>query len=119
MLTENVFYLDERLLVISVASEETVALQRLRRSAEINQLEFKVLGMGQPWRGLGQKIWFLRQELDQYKDDSWTIVLFVDAYDALINAPMSQIVGAFKSLDAKVLFSAEHNCWPDATLCPK
>merc|ERR1712071_238652 len=94
------------------------------RSAKKNELSVKVLGMGEEWKGGdmtnsvggGQKVLMMRQALESYKDDPEMMILFTDAYDVLFNANRQQIVEQFNKFDARVVFSAEGFCWPDAHL---
>ena len=80
--------------------------------------------MGEEWRGGdvkrfaggGHKINILKAELAKYKDDKDKIIMFTDAYDVVINAPVEQIVSAFAALKGRVVFSTEGFCWPDAGL---
>ncbi|XP_043198093.1 procollagen-lysine,2-oxoglutarate 5-dioxygenase 1-like isoform X1 [Amphibalanus amphitrite] len=111
-------------LAITVATDETDGFKRYARSAKQYDIPVKVLGMGEEWRGGdvkrfaggGHKINILKAELAKYKDDKNKIIMFTDAYDVVINAPASQIVAAFLALKARVVFSTEGFCWPDATL---
>lgn len=80
--------------------------------------------MGEKWEGGdmansvggGQKVLLLRKELELHKDDPEKIILFTDAYDVLFNADEEKILEKFRSFDARVVFSAEGFCWPDANL---
>ncbi|XP_043236665.1 procollagen-lysine,2-oxoglutarate 5-dioxygenase 1-like isoform X2 [Amphibalanus amphitrite] len=111
-------------LAITVATDETDGFKRYARSAKQYDIPVKVLGMGEEWRGGdvkrfaggGHKINILKAALAKYKDDKNKIIMFTDAYDVVINAPASQIVAAFLALKARVVFSTEGFCWPDATL---
>ena len=101
------------LLVLTVASKETSAFKRFRRSAEINGLPLKVLGMGQEWIGLGDaKVAQLGHELEKYKNDSEKIILFADAYDVLFTGPAEVLLEKFRKFNTRILFSAEKNCYP-------
>ncbi len=44
---------------------------------------------------------------------------FRDAYDVLFNADESKILAKFHEFEARVVFSAEGFCWPDANLASK
>ena len=106
-------------LVITVATKETNAFRMFNRSAEIHQLPLKVLGMGGKWKGFGQKVILLRDELEKYRYDRNRIILFADAYDVLFLSGVQPIVDKFKSFQARILFSAEPNCAPDGSLASK
>lgn len=107
------------MLVITVATKETNAFRMFNRSAEIHQLPLRVLGMGHKWRGFGQKLILLRDELEKYRYDADRIVIFADAYDVLFLSGVRSIVDRFRSFRARVLFSAEPNCAPDGSLASK
>jgi hypothetical protein len=100
---------------LTVATEETSGLRRFIRSAKVNGLPFKVLGLGQDWQGYGQKLLMLKEELKQLANRN-TIILYADGYDVLFNANAEQIVQKFTKLNASILFSAEKNCWPQESL---
>ena len=80
-------------------------------------MKLKVLGMGQQWQGLGQKISLLIQELKQYRDDYEKIIMFADSYDSLIIGEAGEILKRFIKTKYRVLFSAEHHCEPDRAIC--
>ena len=111
-------YADGDLLVYTAASRETSAFKRFQRSAKINGIHPKVLGMDLVWNGLTEKAALLKRELEQYRNDYKKIVLFTDAYDVVYNGGADQILTKFKQLNTKVLFSAEKNCWPDKHFGP-
>lgn len=110
--------------MVTVATEPTSGFLRYMRSAKKNHLPVKVLGMGEEWKGGdmansvggGQKVLMMRQALESYKDDPEMIILFTDAYDVLFNANRQQILEQFNKFNARVVFSAEGFCWPDAHL---
>jgi len=115
---------DGKFIVVTVATEPTSGFLRYMRSAKKNHLPVKVLGMGEEWKGGdmansvggGQKVLMMRQALESYKDDPEMIILFTDAYDVLFNANRQQILEQFNKFNARVVFSAEGFCWPDAHL---
>jgi len=107
---------DGNFLVITVATKKTRTYQQLIRSARVNGIPLKTLGMGEIWKGFGHKLLLVREELERHKDASDRIILFVDAYDVLINDGVEQILQRFQKFDARVVFSAEANCWPDEDL---
>lgn len=111
-------------LIITVATEETSGFKRFQRSAQVNNLKVKVLGLGEEWKGGdiantvggGQKVLLLKEELEKHKDDKDKIIMFTDAYDVVFNGDEEQILARFREFDARVLFSAEGFCWPDSSL---
>jgi hypothetical protein len=108
-----------KFLVLSVATRETCGLIQFERSADINNLPLKILGLGQPWKGFGYKLLLLKHELEPFKNDTEKIVLVADGYDVLFNANVDQILERFLKFNARLVFSAETNCWPDEELCHK
>ena len=101
------------LLVLTVATKESNAFKRFRRSAQVNGLPLKVVGLGGRWKGLGHaKVTQLAKELETYKNDSNKVILFADAYDVLLNGGVEDILQRFEKSKARILFSAEKNCYP-------
>ena len=81
--------------------------------------------MGEDWKGGddmankpggGFKVNLLKADLEQYKNRDDLILLFTDSYDVVLLAGASEILEAFKSFDANVVFGAEAFCWPDDSL---
>ncbi|XP_023288788.1 procollagen-lysine,2-oxoglutarate 5-dioxygenase 3 [Orussus abietinus] len=117
---------DHDVTVFVVASNETDGYKRIVRSTEVNGFRDKlvVLGLGKPWRsgsmrkstGGGQKINYLREALEEDKDDSNKIIVFTDSYDVIFLGSLEEIVERFKKSEARILFSAEGHCWPDVSL---
>jgi hypothetical protein len=118
----NAFVLESsNFLLISVATEENTAARRFRRSAWVNRMPLKIigLGLGLHWAGNGQKVKLLKEELEKDKHDAEKIIMFADSHDVLINDNVESITEKFKSMNANVVFSAERNCWPDKSLASK
>lgn len=44
------------LLVVTVATEETDGLRRLKRTADVNGIKLKVFGIGEEWQGGNTRI---------------------------------------------------------------
>jgi procollagen-lysine,2-oxoglutarate 5-dioxygenase, invertebrate len=106
-------------LLVTVATEDTISLRAFRRSASIRHMSLEVLGFNQSWKGVGHKVWYQKQLLEKYKASLEKIILFSDANDALINGDVDDIVEKFKRTNHRILFSAEHHCYPNLLLCPK
>ena len=101
------------LLVMTVASEENSLLSRFRRSVQVNGLTLEVVGLGETWKQTGYaKVTLLGKALEKYKDDVDKIILFCDAHDVLIDGPAEQLLAKFRRFNARIVFSAETNCWP-------
>ena len=98
---------------MTVASKENSLLSRFRRSVQVNGLTLEVVGLGETWQGLGYaKVTLLAKALEKYKDDVDKIILFSDAHDVLIDGPAEQFLAKFRRFNARIVFSAETNCWP-------
>uniref|UniRef100_A0A0M3IB57 Procollagen-lysine 5-dioxygenase n=1 Tax=Ascaris lumbricoides TaxID=6252 RepID=A0A0M3IB57_ASCLU len=116
------------LVVVTVATDETDGLIRLRRSAEAFGIELNVFGLGEQWnggdtrieQGGGQKVRILKRSLEIYKDRNDVILLFTDAYDVVFNGGEEQILEKFIDFygDYRVVFAAEPFCWPQKELAP-
>jgi procollagen-lysine,2-oxoglutarate 5-dioxygenase len=110
--------------VITVATEKTDGLARLRASAVKHGINLEVLGLDGHWTGGnisrlenpggGQKINFVKQYIKSLDND--TVIIFVDGYDVVFMGPLWAIMEKYKSLKHKVLFTAERTCWPDTSL---
>uniref|UniRef100_A0A914W011 procollagen-lysine 5-dioxygenase n=1 Tax=Plectus sambesii TaxID=2011161 RepID=A0A914W011_9BILA len=119
----------EDLLIFTVGTDETDGLKRLKRSAEQFNVKLIVAGLGEKWNGGdtryeaggGQKIRILRDALEPYKDRSGLLVMFVDAYDVILNADAKEMIERFHEnfVNNRVVFSSEGFCWPDKTLAAK
>ncbi|XP_076756253.1 procollagen lysyl hydroxylase isoform X2 [Xylocopa sonorina] len=117
-------------LVFTVATNETDGYKRFLRSVDVNGFRdnLRVLGLGKPWLGGdnvktsvggGYKINLLIKALENYKNEDERIVIFTDSYDVLYLSGLAGIVNKFKSMNARILFSAEGSCWPDKSLASK
>ena len=114
----------QKMIVISVATENTAEFKRFEQSLKIQEIEYKILGMGTKWQGGnmemgpggGQKINMLRNELMNWNKDllTRTTVLFTDSYDVITLTNSCEILTKFNSIcdNNTVLFSAEKGCWP-------
>ncbi|EZA59211.1 Procollagen-lysine,2-oxoglutarate 5-dioxygenase [Ooceraea biroi] len=112
-------------LVFTVASNETDGFRRYLRSVEIHGFRdnLNVLGLGETWRGGnmlslggGYKVNLLKKALEKHRNDEKKIILVTDSYDVIFLGGLSAIVERFLDTGARVLFSAERNCWPDKSL---
>ncbi|KFM79073.1 Procollagen-lysine,2-oxoglutarate 5-dioxygenase 3, partial [Stegodyphus mimosarum] len=115
---------EPKLLVLTVATEETDGFKRFLRSAKVYGINVEVLGMNEEWKGGdvrlysggGHKVNFLKQAMEKYYEQKDLVVMFVDSYDVIFMASPDEILKRFHKTKAKVLFSAEGFCWPDPTL---
>ncbi|XP_035377607.1 multifunctional procollagen lysine hydroxylase and glycosyltransferase LH3-like [Electrophorus electricus] len=117
----------EDLLVITAATEETDGFNRFMRTATEFNYTIKVLGLGEDWRGGdvaktvggGQKVRWLKNEMQKHKDKHNTVILFVDSYDVILASGPEELLLKFSRFKHRVVFSAEGFCWPDQWLAPK
>lgn len=113
-----------RLLAITVATEETDGYKRFMKSAKANNIEVKVLGMGEEWRGGdvkrypggGHKINILKKETELHKNETDLVLMFIDSYDVILLADPKLFLQKFLEFEANMVFSAEDFCWPDKLL---
>lgn len=74
------------MVVISVATEKTDGFKRFERSLKSFGYEYEIYGLDQEWKGGdikntaggGQKVNILKKELEKYKNDETTILVFTD-----------------------------------------
>uniref|UniRef100_A0AAQ4PCN4 Procollagen-lysine, 2-oxoglutarate 5-dioxygenase 2 n=1 Tax=Gasterosteus aculeatus aculeatus TaxID=481459 RepID=A0AAQ4PCN4_GASAC len=121
----KLFYLAEKLLVLTVATEETDGFLRFMQSA--GYFKYNVLGMGQTWKGGdvgrsiggGQRVRLLKEAMEDLADQEDLVVLSVDSYDLIFSGGPEEILRKFQQANHKVLFAAEGLVWPDKKLADK
>ncbi|XP_073669105.1 multifunctional procollagen lysine hydroxylase and glycosyltransferase LH3 isoform X2 [Paramisgurnus dabryanus] len=117
----------DELLVITAATEETDGFQRFMRTVRQFNYTVQVLGLGEEWRGGdvartvggGQKVRWLKKELEKHKDKQNTVIMFVDSYDVILASGPEDLLVKFSRFGHRVVFSAEGFCWPDQRLASK
>ena len=114
----------QKLFVISVATENTEEFKRFERSLNIQEIEYKILGMNTKWQGGnmemgpggGQKINMLRSELMTWNKERLNkyTILFTDSYDVITLTNSTEILNKYNGIcdNDTVLFTAEKGCWP-------
>uniref|UniRef100_A0A8C9U3H1 procollagen-lysine 5-dioxygenase n=1 Tax=Scleropages formosus TaxID=113540 RepID=A0A8C9U3H1_SCLFO len=120
-------WLSDNLLVITAATEETDGFSRFMRTAHQLNYTVKVLGLGEEWRGGdvartvggGQKVRWLKKELQKYSERQDLVILFVDSYDVIFASGPQELLKKFSRMSHRVVFAAEGFCWPDQRLAPK
>ncbi|XP_033115227.1 procollagen-lysine,2-oxoglutarate 5-dioxygenase 1-like [Anneissia japonica] len=118
------FVNEQKVVVFTVATNETDGFLRYWKSCHQHDIKVQVLGMHKKWTGGdiqwgpggGQKINLFIEALKKYKDESDTIILFTDSYDVIFVAGLKEIIRKFKDLDSNVVFGAENLIWPDKSL---
>uniref|UniRef100_A0A7N8XRW8 procollagen-lysine 5-dioxygenase n=1 Tax=Mastacembelus armatus TaxID=205130 RepID=A0A7N8XRW8_9TELE len=118
---------NEKLLVLTVATEETDGFLRFMQAANYFNYNVTVLGMGEAWKGGdvgrsiggGQKIRLLKEAMEALADQEDLVVLSVDSYDLIFAGGPEEILRKFQQENHKVLFAAEGLIWPDKQLADK
>ncbi|KAA0706473.1 Procollagen-lysine,2-oxoglutarate 5-dioxygenase 3 [Triplophysa tibetana] len=117
----------DELLVITAATEVTDGFQRFMRTVRQFNFTVQVLGLGEEWQGGdvartiggGQKVRWLKKELQKHKDKQNTVIMFVDSYDVILASGPEELLWKFSQFAHRVVFSAEGFCWPDQRLASK
>ncbi|XP_075903670.1 procollagen-lysine,2-oxoglutarate 5-dioxygenase 2 isoform X2 [Nelusetta ayraudi] len=117
----------EKLLVVTVATEETDGFRRFMQSASYFNYTVKVLGMGEAWKGGdvgrsiggGQKVRLLKEAMDALEVQEDLVVLSVDSYDLIFAGGPEELLRKFQQANHKVVFAAEGLVWPDKRLADK
>lgn len=115
---------EDKLLVISVATEPTDGFKRFEASLKAFNYNYEILGMNEEWRGGdmerdpggGQKVNIIKKGIEKYKDDEDLIVVFTDSYDVIASQDSSKVIEKFKNSGARIIFGAEPYCWPQNSL---
>ena len=109
--------------VLTVGTDQS-KMWALEQSAKAHGITYLNLGRQVTWmggtmkaQGGGQKINLVRNHIDSLHDDD--VVLFVDGYDVIINDSLSTILERYEDMGADIIFAAERQCWPDATMSPQ
>uniref|UniRef100_A0A8C2ASE6 procollagen-lysine 5-dioxygenase n=1 Tax=Cyprinus carpio TaxID=7962 RepID=A0A8C2ASE6_CYPCA len=119
--------LTKKLLVLTVATQETDGFHRFMQSANYFKFNVKVLGMGEEWKGGdvgrsiggGQKVRLLKEAMESLADQEDFVVLFVDSYDLIFAGGPEEILRKFQQTNHKLVFAAEGIIWPDSRLAEK
>lgn len=103
----------KELRIATVASTPRPELRRLIASARRLGYDIKILGLNEPWRGLGSKIELVQEYAATL--DANDILMFVDAYDVLFLEPATHLKDRVGHA-TRVIFGAETNPAPDAAV---
>nr|XP_015810590.2 procollagen-lysine,2-oxoglutarate 5-dioxygenase 2 isoform X2 [Nothobranchius furzeri] len=117
----------DKLLVLTVATEETDGFHRFMQTAHYFNYSVKVLGMGETWKGGdvgrsiggGQKVRLLKSTMEILADQEDLVILFVDSYDLIFAGGPEEILRKFLQANHKVVFAADGLIWPDKRLTDK
>ncbi|XP_016405100.1 procollagen-lysine,2-oxoglutarate 5-dioxygenase 3-like [Sinocyclocheilus rhinocerous] len=115
------------LLVITAATEVNDGYLRFMLTIRQFNYTVQVLGLGEEWKGGdvartvggGQKVRWLKKELEKHKDKQNTVIMFVDSYDVILASGPEELLKKFSRFSHRVVFSAEGFCWPDQRLASK
>ncbi|XP_069831497.1 procollagen-lysine,2-oxoglutarate 5-dioxygenase 2 isoform X2 [Dendropsophus ebraccatus] len=117
----------DKLLVLTVATQEKDGFLRFMQSAKHFNYTVKVLGKGLDWKGGdvansiggGQKVRLLKDALESITDQEDLVVLFTDSYDVIFAGGPEELLKKFQQSNNKVVFAAEALIWPDKRLADK
>ncbi|MGH0119831.1 UNVERIFIED_CONTAM: hypothetical protein FKN15_043264 [Acipenser sinensis] len=117
----------DKLLVLTVATQQTDGFLRFMQTAKYFNYTVKVLGMGKEWKGGdvgksiggGQKVRLLKEGMQNYADHEDLVVMSVDSYDLIFAGGPEELLKKFQQANHKVVFAAEGLVWPDKRLADK
>lgn len=109
----------QRLHVYTVATERTPGLEALAASCHRRGLGLHVLGLGNLWQGFGNKYLWTAEYLALQRLPDDDVMVFVDAYDVLALADEAEILAKFEATGARIVYTAEKVCYPDADLAER
>lgn len=102
------FWNSPTLHVCTVASYKNKGFHQLIESCQKNDIKIDVLGMNLPYKGLSDKLIYMREYLSALPDDD--IVLFVDAFDVVFLTGQDVILRKFLAMNTPLVFSVERSC---------
>ena len=119
-----------KVVQVIMSSKVTDDMDLLLHSAEEYGYPYIVIGLGQKWRGLGDKMTRVRDLLRLIKNkeepafqelsEKWEelIILFTDAWDVLMVNKPKKLLTTYETQFPKdaLVFMAESTCWPDDSL---
>jgi lysyl hydroxylase/galactosyltransferase/glucosyltransferase len=100
-----------RVLVCTVATQENEGLAFLKESCQKFNIDLKVLGMGQQFRGFGWRLKILHSYLLEHQA-AYDILLTIDGYDMLFTTGLEEILEKYINYSTPLLIAAEPKCWP-------
>lgn len=116
---------NSKLLILTVATDSNESLKRFIHSCNNYGLRYKILGLGDEWRGGnmssgpggGMKLNLLKKELENYQNDE--TILFSDSYDVIFLSGEKEIMEKYNEYNSEIVFSGEKKCWPDESMKTK
>ncbi len=98
------------LKVLTVATEETRALEQLKVSATALDYKLVILDKGKQFRGLNQKLHAVGWYLETYKPQG--TIVYVDGYDCVFVRSPEELLEDYAVFGHPFIMSAEVNCHP-------
>ena len=95
------------LYVISLATDYTDAVDNFKKSCSNNDLNCKIIGLNQEFKGWRWRMEMYLEAIKYYNDDD--IIIFSDCYDVIVQENKETIIKKFKKLNKKVMISSEMN----------
>ena len=89
------------LYVISLATEYTNAVDNFKNSCSKNNLNCKIIGLKQEFKGWRWRMKMYLEAIKYYNDDD--IIIFSDCYDVIVQENKETIIKKFKKLNKKVM----------------
>ena len=93
------------MIVVTVATEKKGYYDLLVKSCEIHGLTLITLGLGMKWTGFSMKYRLMREYLHSIPENE--IIVFVDAYDVIINDNEESIITKFTSFGTDIVFGTQ------------
>jgi len=121
-------YYNSNILVLTVATDNNDALKRYAKSCNYYGYDYKILGLGNKWRGGnmeigpggGQKVNLLKAYFNETIVDDNKLIIFTDSYDVIGNNHSSIVYELYENnYKNKIVFASEYYLWPDTTLIDK
>ena len=98
-----------KLTIITFATDVN-KLEYLKKSANLFNVEIHYI-INKTWNGYYSKITETNNLLSKMNDQD--LVLFIDAYDVIVNSFYDEILTKFYEYGCDILLSSELNCFPD------
>jgi hypothetical protein len=84
-----------------------------------SDFDLVILGWGEPWKGLSQKLEAAHRYASSIPGED--VIMFTDAFDVMFMGSPDSVVQKFLHANTPILFSAECGCWPhvmdDKNIC--
>lgn len=102
-------------VVVSVCTDISKA-HNLIKSCQKYEWPLHLVQIGQ-WVGWGDRLKTVLAQIPQLKDQGYTHLIHVDAYDVVaVRKKSNDDCNFLKNCCKNIVFAAESNCWPDSNL---